>query len=180
MDITVEGRPVKSPKDQEIDLKRHVSLVVWAAGILAVVTVVMGALYFTQLKQQPLLSPAITSAVHGFSTYFYSGSIPVGYTLNADGINMQNGMLFLPLVKAGKPSVTITEQAIGDKFDFDSLQTYATKVEGAVAPAIINDVEGRLVGIMPVRDTKTLVLLNATPGMDKDELTELIKGLRKQ
>ena len=180
MDITVEGRPVKPPKHEQTDLKRHVSLVVWAAAALAVVAVVMGALYFTQLKQQPLLSPAITTAVHGFNAYFYKGSIPAGYQFDPGRIGLQNNILFLPLTSPGKPGVTITEQALGDAFDFDSLQTYATKVDGAVAPAVINDVEGRLVGIMPVPATKTLILLNATPGMNKDELTDLIKGLQKQ
>jgi len=125
-----------------------------------------------------LLPAAVSQKAQGFTAYFYAKAIPEGYRLDTAHISTDAGVIIMPLTKPEYPTIVLTEQALPDNADQLGLQDNGQKVAGTLAPATINDVEGRLVGVMIVRETKTLILLNAPGNGNRADMAALLQGLR--
>ena len=138
------------------------------------------AIWNAHRQPETLLPAALLQQAHGFTPYFYAGQIPAEYTLDTSKATIDQGVLIMPLTSAGKPSIVLTEQSAPSSVSQQDLQQNGDKVDGTIAPATINDIEGRLLGTMIVADKQghTLILLNALGNANKADLTDLLQGLR--
>lgn len=139
---------------------------------------ILGVVYFRTNKTDLLLPDSVTAQIKDFDVYFYSGSIPAGYSLNKSLVKFEGGVLMARLDKQGGPSVTLTEQMLPAKLTDQEIQQNGTTIHDTAGPATINDVEGRLVGTLISPNRKTLVLLNSPGDTSKTDLTLLLQGLR--
>ena len=137
------------------------------------------AIWNAHRQPATLLPAAMVQQVHDFTPYFYTGQIPAGYTLDTSKASLDQGVLIMPLTNAGKPSVVLTEESMPSSVSQQDLQQNGSKIAGTIAPATINDIEGRLLGTMIVANKRgrTLILLNAPGNTDKADLTVLLQGL---
>lgn len=149
-----------------------------AAGI-AVVLLVAGGILFWQLRpSQALLPEKFATRTDSFQHYFYFGKMPAGYHIDEENAGYAESILIIPLKKPDQPTVVMTQQRLSEDLDTEELMKNGDKVTDAVKPAVINSVEGRLVGILIDKDGKTLVLLNSPGNTDKETLKALLQGLR--
>lgn len=178
MDIDLDGKPKKELKEFSFH-QRTTKLIGSLLAGAAAVTLLMAGLYFWQVGQmsRQLLPEAITAPIKTFTPYFYLDSIPHGYAVDKGNINLTANLLSVPLTKSGAPTIAVTEQPLAPQLSIDDIKKNATEVKGGPAVAYVNAVEGRLVGVMPVQSTKTMVLLNAPDSVSKDDFYDFIKSL---
>jgi hypothetical protein len=90
---------------------------------------------------------------------------------------LTQNLLSVPLTKNGAPTIGVTEQPLPQQLSIDDLKKNAAEVKGGPVTAYVNAVEGRLVGIMPIQSTKTMIVLNVPDSMSKDDFYDFLKAL---
>jgi hypothetical protein len=152
-------------------------------GIIAAIAILAGAAgggYTLWKSKQPksLLPRELASQEVNFLPYFYFDKIPANYTISSSEYNEANGALLVTFTRPGRASISLSEQRLSGGLDLEGLMRGGETVRGAAEPAIINKVPGRFVGIMADTDGKTLILFNAPNDADKQDLSDLIAGLK--
>lgn len=164
----MEYVPRKPTRKKIITIVATVSCVLIVGGISL-------ALFLDGHKSASLMPKQLANMVQ-YTPYFYFGTIPRGYAV---GTTQTDGeVIMISLVKKDKPTIVLTEQALPEDFDANSLQKDGNRVEGTKAPATISQITGRLVGTMIDNKNNVLVLLNTTSSSDKEDLSALLSGLR--
>lgn len=170
------------PLMKEESAGRHIlgrqKLLLIAVGIIAGILIAGGIVFWHAHQRQSLLPEEFTAQSVPFQRYFYFDSIPAGYTLDGPSSRYSGGVLLVSLTKPQQPPVVITEQKLAENMGIESLMEGGEKITGTAVPAVINTVEGRLVGILADKDGKTLILLNTSSNTDKQALRALIQGLK--
>lgn len=147
--------------------------------ILAIAIIVGGGFWVWQATRPKFLMPKdISSQVTSFTPYFYFDEVPAGYKLADSRLDKEFGVALFSLTKLGRPAITVSEQPLSGSVDPNKLLKGGESVRGTTGPATINQVEGRLVGIMINTDNKTMILLNTTSDAEKQDLKDLLKGLK--
>lgn len=155
------------------------ALVAVVALLLFAALAVSGFMAWKANQSRPLLPDSIARQITGFTPYFFYDEIPGGYSLDEKSISFDDGIVIIPLTKPGSPPVVLTEQPLPDNLSPDLLQEKESeKVKNTAAPAIINKVEGRLVGIMTSREHRLLLLINAPGNLHTEDIAELLQGLK--
>jgi hypothetical protein len=149
-------------------------------GSLILAAVLIGAGFWTWHAMQPksLMPKDISSQITTFTPYFYFDEVPAGYELSKSRVEKEFGVALFSLTKLGRPAVTLSEQPLSSGLDPNQLLKGGESVRGAAQPATINSVEGRYVGIMVDTKSKTMILLNTTNDAEKEDLKDLLKGLK--
>jgi len=146
---------------------------------IAVVLLAVGAFLIWRTMQPKSLMPKdIKSQITAFQPYFYYDEVPAGYKLADTQLDKEFGVVLFSLTKLGRPAVSISEQPLSSSLDPNQLLKGGESVRGAELPATINSVEGRYVGIMVDTERKTMILLNTTSEAEKQDLQDLLKGLK--
>jgi len=159
------------PKKQHILVKR---LLLTA---LLIVLIGICSFFVWKLNRPKSLLPKNISATN--APYFYFGKIPAGYYLKESRTHEELDATAFGLAKPGKPEIILTEQKITKGPDMDQLMQNGEEIKDAPYPAVINAVEGRIVAIMSDTDSKTLVILNAPGNAEKQDLKQLLLGLKR-
>jgi hypothetical protein len=145
-------------------------LIIFGVGLI--VLGVGGFFIWKASQQDSLLPKDLTSAN---VPYFYFDQVPAGYHIKETRTDDEFGVTAIGLAKAGRPEIILTEQKVSNSPGMEALAKNGEEVNDTPYPAVINSVEGRLVGIMS--DSKSLVIFNAPTGTDKQDLKRLLQGL---
>ncbi len=157
-------------------LKKKLTIV--GCLILATGSIVAFVLWHQQ-KPQSLLPPTIADQIVDFTPYFFLGQIPDGYSLNTKNVSFDQNIMIIPIKASGGQTLVVTEQHLPDNLPTDLQQEKdSEKVQNTAAPAFINKVEGRLVGIMISQKDKVLLIVNAPDSVHADIVAKLLQALK--
>lgn len=152
----------------------------WVVIGVTLCTAAAGGVALWQLnKQQSLLPDSVVKKIGAFTPYFYNQRIPAGYSLDREHTVYDHNVLIVTLTQASDPSVVITEQPLPSDLpeDIAFKGDKTEKVETTNGKAVMNDVEGRLVGTMITNDRTTLIIINTTHKTYKNDMVALLQGL---
>jgi|GEM_PF-2411208 len=149
-------------------------------SFVIVAALLIGAGFWVWQAMQPksLMPKDISSQITTFTPYFYFDEVPAGYKLSKSRMEKEFGVALFSLTKLGRPAITMSEQPLSSGLDPNQLLKGGESVRGAAQPATINSVEGRYVGIMVDTSNKTMILLNTTNDAEKEDLKDLLRGLK--
>jgi hypothetical protein len=165
------------PKVRRLNTARRRRAVLSAAVVVLVLGISLASYLAIRPRTAPLLPVNIIAQVSGFTPYFYSGTIPAGFTAKTADISYEQGILLIPLVHPSGTNLVITEQSLPADVTPESIQQNGTPVKTHIGNATINDIEGRLVGTLIPSDKRTLILITATDKSNKPALTSLLQQL---
>lgn len=165
-----ETKPTRKRTSKKIAL--------FGIGFVVVAALLAGLWAWQATRPKSLMPQDIRTQATAFTPYFYFDKIPAGYELSASQLDKELGVALFSLKKLGRPTVSISEQRLSGNLNPNTLLKGGESVRDAVKPAIINSVEGRYVGIMVDTDNKTLILLNTTGDAEKQDLKDLLQGLK--
>ncbi len=150
------------------------------AAALALPALVGFVVLFWRLETPPLLPQPTLKNVTGFTPFFYTKEIPAGYSVNTNHIVSSPSLLIVTLTSPGGPDIVLTEQPADASLTAEKLQGEGERVDvGNVADfATVNNVEGRMVGVLITRKPKTLVILNTSSQDSKDIVISLLRALK--
>lgn len=154
---------------------------VWTIVAIVLVGLLLGGFTFRNFKRpQSLLPETVASQITGFTPYFFFDKIPNGYSLNERSIGFDQNIMIVPLIKSGDSTIVLTQQALSQNLSQELLeQEDSIKIKGTAAEmAIINKVEGRMVGIMTSKKYNLLLLINAPANTPEEIITELLQELK--
>ena len=146
--------------------------------LLAAVVIGGGFWAWRTMQPKPLMPKDISSQITTFRPYFYFDEVPADYKLADSRFDKEFGVALFSLTKLGRPAITIAEQPLSSELDPNQLLKGGESVRDTAGPATINSVEGRLVGIMVDTENKTMILLNTTTDAEKQDIKDLLKGLK--
>jgi hypothetical protein len=152
----------------------------WVIVSLLVIGLITGGFAFWKANQSSSLLPAnIAKNITDFTPYFFFEQIPNGYSLNTSAISFDGDIAIMPLTNPDKPTVVLTEQPLPDNLSSDLLrQDDSQQVKDTASPAIINKIEGRVVGIMTSKSNKLLLLINAPADMPTEDMAKFLQNLK--
>lgn len=151
-----------------------------AGAVFVVICIVLSWRFFWRPNQpHSLLPTTIAKQITNFTPYFFFDKIPDGYSLDEKNISFDQGIIIIPLTKSGSPTIVLTEQVLPSNLSQDLLeQEDSKKIKDAALPAIINKVEGRMVGVMTSKQDRLLLLLNAPDAVRTEDMTGLLQALK--
>ncbi|HZM63519.1 MAG TPA: hypothetical protein VFB59_00110 [Candidatus Saccharimonadales bacterium] len=172
--------------DTEAEHKSTARPVIRKKALLATViifivlsSIAVGFLFWKNNPSRSLLPSTVANQIADFTPYFFFDEIPGGYTLDEKSVSFDQNIVIMTLTKPGAPSIVLTEQALPEDLPQDLLAGEGTqKIENTVAPALINNVEGRLVGIMTSEQHNILLLINASGSTKSEDVTTMLQALR--
>lgn len=170
----------------ETDQKKSIKLVISkkavfvSATLFIILCLTVGGILFLKAGQpQSLLPESVAKQTTQFTPFFFFDKIPGNYSLDTSSISFDQGIAIIPLTRPDSPSVTITEQLLPENFSPDLIrQDNSQQVKDTAAPAIINKIEGRTVGIMTSDEHNVLLIINAPGDMSAEDMTMLLQGLK--
>jgi hypothetical protein len=150
-----------------------------AAAIPTVVaTVLLVAMLAVHHSNSIVRVSSIVGPVSGFTPYFFPDQIPDQYTVNKDHSLFSGQLLQITLEKVSGSVLTLTEQTLPSGLSARTLLSGGSQIKGAVGPATINAVDGRLVGTLLPSDHATLVLITGPQSASLNDISDLIRALR--
>ena len=168
--------------DSEPIAERTVSIKLrWLVLMLATFGALVGFVaLFWHLAAHSLLPVPVLKNITGFTPYFYAKEIPAGYSVDTAHIVSSANLLIVTLTGPSGPAIVLTEQPADASLTAEKLQGQGERVDvGSVADfATVNNVEGRLVGVLITRKPKTLVILNTSSQDAKDTVVGLLRALK--
>jgi hypothetical protein len=152
-------------------------LAIGGAGLGAAALLAAGAILF--LNRTSGLATIAHGKIEAFTpVYFAHETPPDGYGVDFEHSRYDGKLLQISLTKDADQTVVITEQARPDGVSADQLLSHVSAVKGALGPAGVTSVEGRVVGTMLPTGAETLVLVNAPGSVSTSDVSDVLKSLR--
>lgn len=172
------GTPTEDKSTTKAVINKKV-LLATVVALLVVCLAVGGFLLWRSNQPRSLLPTTVAKQITDFTPYFFFDEVPGGYSLNEKLISFDQEIVIMPLTTPDLPPIVLTEQALPETLSQDLLQEKdSIIVKNTAAPAIINKVEGRMVGIITSKKHKLLLLINAPSTMHQEDMTEMLQGLK--
>lgn len=155
------------------------ALIVVGVALLFICLVLSWWFFWKPNQSHSLLPATVAKQITNFTPYFFFDKIPDSYSLDEKNISFDDGVVIMSLTKPHNPTLVLTEQTLPTNLPPNLLQEKdSEKVKNTAAPAIINKVEGRFVGIMTSQEHELLLIINAPGNMRTEDISSFLQALK--